>query len=105
MELPTDRPHPLGGLSAKGDSIGVRVPPHTAAGLRRLTVENRTTLYVIMLSAWKVHAVLYNCSIKRYVYKWLQTDSCLRSCIHLRTCKSCWSWSGTARRPVGKRSG
>ena len=63
MELPTDRPHPLGGLSAKGDSIGVRVPPHTAAALRRLTVENRTTLYVIMLSAWKVHAVLYNCSI------------------------------------------
>ena len=65
MELPTDRPHPLGGLSAKGDSIGVRVPPDTAAALRRLTVESRTTLYVTMLSAWKVRAVLHNHDISK----------------------------------------
>ena len=54
MELPTDRPYPLGGLSAKGDVTRVVVPKQTAAALRRLAAECGTTLYTIMLAAWKV---------------------------------------------------
>ena len=54
LELPTDRPHPPGGISAAGGFVEVRVPVSTAAALRRLTAQCGTTLFTTMLSAWKV---------------------------------------------------
>lgn len=53
LEFPTDRPYPLGGLSAKGGAVQVVVPPATAAGLRRLTAACGTTLFTTLLAAWK----------------------------------------------------
>ena len=57
LELPTDRPHPPGGISAAGGFVEVRVPVGTAAALRRLTAQCGTTLFTTMLSAWKVRCV------------------------------------------------
>ena len=45
LELPTDRPYPMGGLSSKGGALPVVVPPATAAALRKLTTACGTTLF------------------------------------------------------------
>ena len=54
LEIPTDRPYPQGGLSAKGDSVDVKVPLETATAIRRLAAACNTTLFTILLTAWKV---------------------------------------------------
>ena len=57
LELPTDRPYPVGGLSSKGGGVPVVVPPRTAAALRKLTSACGTTLFTVMLAAWKVQSL------------------------------------------------
>ena len=54
LELPTDRPYPMGGLSSKGGVLPFVVPPATAASLRKLTAVCGTTLFTVILAAWKV---------------------------------------------------
>ena len=56
LELPTDRPYPQGGLSSAGDSSIVDVPLETASAIRQLATACNTTLYTVLLTAWKARA-------------------------------------------------